>query len=61
MVDWTGKVPALPSSTTQTEYTVSWSLQFIVRKGNEGGRPKLKTENKIKYVIIKCKLSKETI
>lgn len=37
-VDWTGKIPALPSSTTQTECTVRWSLQFIVRKGNEGGR-----------------------
>lgn len=38
VIDWTGKVPALPSSTTQTEYIVRWSLQFIVRKGNERGR-----------------------
>lgn len=62
VVDWTGKVPALPSSTTQTECTVRWSLQFTVRKGNEGGR-KAQTEDRkqIKWIIVKWKLSKETI
>lgn len=58
-VDWPGKVPTLPSSTTQAEYSeVAAAVHPNERKGGNWvptgeGRHKFKTENNIKCIILR--------